>query len=149
MATPGFDSRFAGQVAIVTGGADGIGRAVAERLLLEGCQVALLDINSEKCQTSADEMKKKLSAADQTTAEGDKQRIMTYRVDVTKENDLLAALTDVVRMWGRLDVAVNCAGILGPDGLNIADVTAEGFDLVHKGDYMLSYTVKSRHIAHG
>ena len=91
-------SRFADKVAVVTGGASGIGRAIAGRLVDEGARVAIGDRNEELLAEAA-------------AALGD--ACVTAVVDVTTEADverLVAAATDA---FGRVDLGVNCAGIGG------------------------------------
>ena len=97
---------FEGQVALVTGGARGIGAATVERLREGGARVAVFD----------------LSAAD---GDGD----LALRGDVTLSSDLDAAVARVVRELGRLDVLVCCAGVSG-DSLHTADVTDEEWSRV-------------------
>ena len=84
--------------AIVTGGASGLGFAVARHLVGHGARVAVLDVNDEKGHAAARE----LGAS------------ATYRrADVTSEDGVAAALTDAQAWLGGLNVAVSCAGILG------------------------------------
>jgi NAD(P)-dependent dehydrogenase (short-subunit alcohol dehydrogenase family) len=87
-------SRLANKVAAVTGAADGIGYAIAERLTAEGAQVALLDINDAQ------------PAADKLNGLG-------VRLDVSDHEQVRAALQAVVDHYGRLDILVNNAGIDG------------------------------------
>lgn len=84
---------FAGKVAIVTGGASGIGRATAQRLLLEGARVAVFDRDEPD---SFEEAAGKLLAA---------------RVDITDQAAVDAAVSEVLVKWARIDVLVNSAGI--------------------------------------
>ena len=84
--------------AVVTGGASGLGFAVAKHLVAHGAKVALLDVNDEKGNAAATE----LGAA-----------ASYFRTDVTSENDVVAALKNAQTKLGGLNVVVNCAGILG------------------------------------
>jgi NAD(P)-dependent dehydrogenase (short-subunit alcohol dehydrogenase family) len=84
--------------AIVTGGASGLGLAVARRLVAQGARVALLDVNDDKGHAAATE----LGAA-----------ASYLRVDVTDEDGVSAAVQAAQATLGGLNVAVSCAGILG------------------------------------
>jgi 2-dehydro-3-deoxy-L-rhamnonate dehydrogenase (NAD+) len=92
---------FAGRVALVTGGASGIGAAVAERLRAGGAKVMTLDANP-----SAD-----------------------VQGDVTRSRDLDGAVERVEEEHGRLDILVNSAGIPG-ESLRTIDVTDEEWERV-------------------
>jgi NAD(P)-dependent dehydrogenase (short-subunit alcohol dehydrogenase family) len=76
------------RVAIVTGGASGIGRATVDRLVRDGVRVAVLD-------------RAELESAD----------AISFVVDVTDQDSVTAAVRAVVDRWGRLDIVVNCAGV--------------------------------------
>jgi NAD(P)-dependent dehydrogenase (short-subunit alcohol dehydrogenase family) len=90
--------RFAGKVAVVTGGASGVGLRTAERLLEEGSTVAVLDT---RISGSA------------TLRSAYPDRLMPIELDVSCEPDVDDAVAGVVDRWGRLDIAVNAAGIGG------------------------------------
>ncbi|APR51280.1 SDR family NAD(P)-dependent oxidoreductase [Sphingomonas koreensis] len=88
--------RFAGRVAVVTGGAAGIGRAAAERMAAEGAQVSVWDISDEA-----------LAGCDFAAH--------TAKVDQSNEAQVIAAAADVAARLGRLDILVVSAGITGPN----------------------------------
>ncbi|PJI89326.1 SDR family oxidoreductase [Sphingomonas koreensis] len=88
--------RFAGRVAVVTGGAAGIGRAAAERMAAEGAQVSVWDISDEA-----------LAGCDFAAH--------TAKVDQSDEAQVIAAAADVAARLGRLDILVVSAGITGPN----------------------------------
>jgi len=92
---------FEGQVAVVTGGAQGIGRAVAERLAAGGARLALWDIDEGLSQETAAKIA------------GDAQGLA---VDVADWASVAAARDATVSSMGRIDVVVNSAGIAGPNG---------------------------------
>jgi NAD(P)-dependent dehydrogenase (short-subunit alcohol dehydrogenase family) len=81
---------------LVTGGVDGIGWAVARRFAAAGCQVAIVDLRGEAARARAAEL-----------GEGH----VGLGCDVADETAVTAALTEVSRVFGRLDVLVNNAGI--------------------------------------
>lgn len=89
--------KLSGRVAIVTGGAIGIGRAMTEALAEEGAGVVIAD----------------LCGADQTAEELKKKGInaLGLKVDVTSEEDTARMADEVLRVFGRIDVLVNNAGI--------------------------------------
>nr|XP_005888525.1 PREDICTED: 3-hydroxyacyl-CoA dehydrogenase type-2 isoform X2 [Bos mutus] len=85
-----------GLVALITGGASGLGLATAERLVGQGATAVLLDLPNSDGETQAKKLGKSCAFAP---------------ADVTSEKDVQAALTLAREKFGRVDVAVNCAGI--------------------------------------
>lgn len=113
------------RIAIVTGGANGIGKATAMRFAQEGAKVALWDL--------ADEAGKETEAAIKAAA--GEARYM--HVNVTNTEDVEAAVKDVVDSWGRVDIIINNAGILRDgqlikykEGQVVSKMTDEQFDSV-------------------
>jgi 3-oxoacyl-[acyl-carrier protein] reductase len=92
-------SRFEGKVAIVTGGAQGIGAAIVRRLAGEGAAVAVVDLTAERAQSVVDEVIK------------DGGRALALGADVSKNEDAQAAVAAAVAEFGRIDILVNNAGI--------------------------------------
>jgi NAD(P)-dependent dehydrogenase (short-subunit alcohol dehydrogenase family) len=90
-----------GRVAMVTGGARGLGRAAALRIAAEGRDIAILDVLDEQAEKTIEEVK--------TLG----QRAIYVHTDVTDEAAVGAAVQQVVDAFGRLDILVCCAGILG------------------------------------
>ncbi|MEM1635529.1 MAG: SDR family oxidoreductase [Thermosphaera sp.] len=105
-------SRFEGKTCIVTGGARGIGAAISSRLGLEGCSVAIFDIDEQSGIQRAKELSERGVKA------------LYYRVDVSSENDVSRAVEDVFARFGRIDVLVNNAGI-GFTGRSIEEQSIE------------------------
>jgi NAD(P)-dependent dehydrogenase (short-subunit alcohol dehydrogenase family) len=93
------DSDYAGKVAVVTGGGSGIGAACALLLAERGARVMVVGLDKIAIQLVADEI-------------GDCAR--AFAADVTRPDDCEAMVAEAVRIFGRLDVAVNSAGIPGP-----------------------------------
>lgn len=111
------EQRFLDQVAIVTGGGDGIGKAVATRLAREGARVTLFDISVDRAEAAAGELAESGLRCD------------VEIVDVADENSVRAGIEAVVgRSGGALDVLVHCAAIVGPTSTKITEVSAEEFD---------------------
>ncbi len=88
-----------GKVALVTGAASGIGKAIARRMADEEAQVALADINDAQAALVAEAI---------CTGGGE---AIAIHLEVSAEPDWEAATARVLALWGRLDVCVNCAGV--------------------------------------
>lgn len=94
-------NRLKDKVAVVTGGALGIGRACCLRMAEEGATVVVADVKDTEGQALADEI---------VAAGG---RAVYHHLDVTREANVSAVMQAVVKQTGRLDVLVNNAGISG------------------------------------
>jgi NAD(P)-dependent dehydrogenase (short-subunit alcohol dehydrogenase family) len=105
------DLKLAGRTALVTGGMSGIGRSIVAELLAEGCDVHVADINP---------------AAD--AVDGASERRHPIRVDVGDASDVQRAVDRIVQAHGRIDILVNCAGILKTRPL--VESTIEDWDQV-------------------
>jgi 2-hydroxycyclohexanecarboxyl-CoA dehydrogenase len=104
--------RLAGKVAIVTGAAQGIGRAIAMRLAEEGAKIALADIQAEPAEQAASEIRSRGASA------------IAVALDVTRLDDAIAAADRVERELGPIDILVNNAGwdVLAPFVETMPDV---------------------------
>jgi sorbitol-6-phosphate 2-dehydrogenase len=89
------------RIAIVTGGAQGLGEAICERLAGEGAHVVVADLNLEGAEAVAARISEETG-----------RRALGLRVDVTKEPDVEAMIERTLREFGRLDILVANAGIL-------------------------------------
>ncbi len=104
--------QLSGSVAIVTGGASGLGEATVRDFALQGAKVAIFDMNTERGEALATELQ---GAA------------MFVPVDVTQEDSVAKGIARVVEKFGNLSICVNCAGIaiaaktLGRDGAHPLD----------------------------
>lgn len=112
--------RFRDQTAIVTGGASGIGLAVARRLGQEGARVVLFDLNEGALARVESELR-----AAGIAGEGRK-------VDVSSEPEMSAAIGAVAQAHGRIDIVVHCAGITGPTGVKVTEVSVDDYDRVYR-----------------
>ncbi|WP_046227895.1 bifunctional rhamnulose-1-phosphate aldolase/short-chain dehydrogenase [Paenibacillus dauci] len=95
------EAEFSRQVALITGGAGGIGSATARRLVQEGAHVVLADLNLEGAQKVADEINEQYGA----------NRALAVQMDVTKETMVKDAYSEVALAYGGVDIIVNNAGL--------------------------------------
>jgi len=98
------------KVAVVTGGAQGLGEAISRRLACEGCAVLIGDVNEAGAVAAA-------AAIARETG----QRVSAMKVDVTQEADVSAMFDRAVKEFGRVDVAVANAAILIAEPIAEAD----------------------------
>ena len=110
------EKRLEGKVALVTGGARGIGKAISARLAAEGAKLAIVDIMLDVAQATADEF----------VAQGVEAK--AYAANVASFADAEATVAQVVKDFGSLDILVNNAGITR-DTLMLR-MTEEDFDKV-------------------
>ena len=111
-----FSGRFDGQIAVVTGGADGIGKTIAARLRDEGATVVVFDRKPADGFESAE-------------------------VDIGEELAVVTAYDRVLQAHGRLDAVVHCAGVVGPNNRPVAEVSVEDFDFVCRVNLRGSFLV--------
>ena len=129
-------TRFDKQVAIITGGAKGIGKAVCERLAKEGSLVTIFDTDSQAITDTC----KTLSAAG--------LKVDGLKVDITDEASVTNAISEVAGRHGRLDVLVNSAGIIGPNGVKSADVSVADYKKTIEVNLIGSFVVTKCALPH-
>ena len=127
--------RFLNKVAVITGGADGIGKAVACRLGEEGATLALFDINKELLQTTVEEFKDS-----GIQAKG-------YVVDISSESGVSEAVHQVEQKYNKIDILVNAAGVVGLTNTKITDFPTTEFDKIYeinlRGTFLVTkYTLR-------
>ncbi|MDQ1606986.1 MAG: 2-dehydro-3-deoxy-L-rhamnonate dehydrogenase [Microbacteriaceae bacterium] len=127
------DLGLVGMGAIVTGGASGIGAAIGARLAADGCRVALLDTD----EAGAAAMASTIGAG---TAIG-------VRCDVRSGTEVAAAVETVAAEFGRIDILINNAGILGPI-MPLVDVPEDEFVKVIDIDLVGTYRVTHHVLPH-
>jgi len=109
--------RVKGKVAIVTGGAMGIGGAASAILAREGARVAICDIDDTAARKHVAEIMQAGGAAE------------FWHMDVTNEKQIAAVFADIAARWGKIDILVNNAGIPGT-GKPSHEMTEEEFEKV-------------------
>jgi len=122
---------FQKQVAVITGGARGIGAAIAEAFLQQGAKVALLDLNGEACEKYA------------RTLDPAGNNVLAYQADVTDEIQIQAVVGQIMERFERIDILVNNAGIL--HHVPIEEKTVADFERIVKvnltGAFILCKTI--------
>ncbi|MBC8159814.1 MAG: SDR family oxidoreductase, partial [Roseiflexaceae bacterium] len=121
---------LSGNIAVITGGASGIGRATARRLAQDGAHIAILDINSVGAQMLADELNTQHGAG----------RAIAISCNVTSEAAVERAFEEAILSFGGADIVVSNAGIAisAPiDQTSLADYE-KTFDILTKGYFLVS-----------
>lgn len=132
------------EVAVVTGAAGGLGRELVKILYDAGASLVLVDSNIANLQLLSKEI------------DPLGQRVLPLECDVTKEQDILSVIEKANNHFQRIDVLVNCAGVLGSDNL-LFDLTVAEWDRVfdvnlkgswlaasHISQYMASHHIEGR-----
>ncbi len=118
---------LATRIALVTGAASGIGKAIATRLAAEGACVVIADLDAAKAQAAATEL-------------GDTDTAIGIQTDVTDETQVQAAIDSALLAFGGLDLVVNNAGLSLSKSL--LETTVADWDLQHnvmaKGSFLVS-----------
>ncbi len=132
--------RFDDKVVIVTGAAQGIGRAIATAFFEAGAQVALVDLNIDKVRATADEL-----------GDGRPNRTIAVSCDVTRAADAERMAAEVTETLGRIDVLVNNAGV-GSRHV-ITELPESDWDLIMdvnaKGTFLCTQAVLRRMLDQG
>lgn len=104
------DNRFSGRVAVITGAASGIGEAIARRIASEGGQVIGFDRDTVALERAAKQ-----------------HGFIPFQVDVANEESVRNGIERAVKLFGKLDILVNSAGVVGPTSTKIVDFRSEDF----------------------
>src|SRR5580700_5421431 len=107
-----------GQVAVITGAASGLGRAIALRYPHAGADIAIADLNDTGAEETAEQVRKIGTKA------------LTKVTDVADYDQVAALMAEVVKTFGRIDILVSNAGIGGAG--HLVDLSKEVFECVVK-----------------
>lgn len=121
---------LSGKIALVTGSAGGIGKAIAKKFAEEGACVVISDNNPDRLKAASDEFKKQYGKDAYTDA----------RLDVTSASDIAAAMDTCALAFGGVDIIVNNAGL--SISKSIGDHTEKDWDLLYdvlvKGQFLVT-----------
>jgi 3-oxoacyl-[acyl-carrier protein] reductase len=127
--------RFKNRSAIVTGGAQGIGRAIVERLAAEGAHVGILDREAELAEAATIELSSRGFS------------IEALPCDITSDSNVRDIFDTFNKTRGKLDVLVHAAGIVGPSGIKVDEVATEDFIKVCQVNLVGSFIVTKHALA--
>ncbi|MFX1252181.1 MAG: SDR family NAD(P)-dependent oxidoreductase [Promethearchaeota archaeon] len=114
-----------GKVAVVTGGASGIGRATVELFTSQGMKVAILDLDDELGQKLENKLQEK------------NFHVKFYEIDITDSARIEKVVAEIIDFYGQIDVLVNCAGVSG---------LSSYFDIItEEWDWTFDTNVKGMH----
>ncbi|WP_309083411.1 bifunctional rhamnulose-1-phosphate aldolase/short-chain dehydrogenase [Chelativorans sp.] len=121
---------LAGKVALVTGGAGGIGKATAERLLREGACVVLADIDEKSLEEANAELGSRFTA----------DVVRSVRLNVTSEGEVAQAFAFAAREYGGLDILVSNAGISSAAPVDETELSMwnRNMDILSTGYFLVS-----------
>ena len=121
---------LSGRIALITGSAGGIGKAIAKKFAEEGACVIINDINEERMQGAMEEFQKQFG----------KDTVASTLLDVTKNETIEKAFADAALAFGGIDIIVNNAGI--SISKSITDHTTQDwdklYDILVKGQFLVS-----------
>jgi 2-dehydro-3-deoxy-L-rhamnonate dehydrogenase (NAD+) len=123
--------QFKDQVAVITGGASGIGLAIAKKLSSEGASLALIDLN--------------LDALLSVTMPVGRD---AFACDVTNEDQVKAVIDQIAKQFGRIDVLVNSAGVTGKTNIKSHEVELDDFRFVFEVNVVGSFLTSRAVLPH-
>jgi 3-oxoacyl-[acyl-carrier protein] reductase len=129
-------NRFNDQIAVISGGADGLGKGIAQRIASEGGLVVLLDINGDLLQKTVARFRQEGWKAD------------GHVVDISNEEAVQKVFASLLKQYGKLHIMINAAGIVGPTSTPITDYPADAFDKLYsinlRGTFLMTkYAIAS------
>ena len=96
--------QFSNKVAVITGGASGLGLGIAKILGQRNAKLALIDINDEKVQEAAESLS------------NNGVSVKAFQADVTNEADIDSCINSIEQEVGKIDILVNSAGVIAESG---------------------------------
>lgn len=103
------------KVAIITGGSRGIGKAIAERFAQEGCNLMLASRTKSELESTVESLKRQFSV-----------NVSSYQTDIGNEDEVKKMVQRTISDYGKIDILVNNAAIIGPMG-EITDISGKEF----------------------
>jgi len=111
------NKRFEGKVVVVTGGGSGMGKTTCKKFAEEGAKVAIVDIDMKRAEKTKEEI------------ETEGREAIAIKCDVSNAMDVKKMVEQVLNKYGKIDILVNCVGILGQVG-PVWETSEENWDKV-------------------
>lgn len=111
--------RFKNRIAVISGGADGLGKGIARRLGSEGAKLILVDINAHLLKQTVDELN-----AEGLIVEG-------HQLNIADDAAVEGLFKKIDQIYGKIDIVVNSAGIVGLTNTPISSFPVEDFDRIY------------------
>ncbi|HKQ76411.1 MAG TPA: SDR family NAD(P)-dependent oxidoreductase [Blastocatellia bacterium] len=127
------NDQFKDQVAVITGGASGIGLSIANRLHSEGARVAIIDSNPATLIPAAKSV-------------GD--NVFAGALDVTNEDQVKSMIDNIAEQYGRIDILVNSAGVTGKTNIKSHEVELGDFRFVFEVNVIGSFLTSRAVLPH-
>ena len=125
--------QFKGQTAIITGGASGLGLAIAKKLHSEGGRIAMIDVKKDALEAASKDV-------------GANSAV--FAADITDESQVSSCVAQIAKEFGRIDILVNCAGVTGQTNRKSHEVELANFrwvfDVNVVGSFLMSRAVLPR-----
>lgn len=123
---------FTNKNVIITGGANGIGRAVVDGIVFGGGRAIIVDLDFEKAQEIAQQL--------------GREKALAYKVDISKPEEIRTVFAQIIRDVGQVHVLIHCAGIVSTKAFE--EITQEEWDRVMAIDLTAAFVCSSAVYAH-
>ncbi len=125
--------QFKDQVAVITGGASGLGLTIAKKLASEGAIVGLIDLNEDALQSAAGEVGKNAVA---------------FQCNITEETQVKDVINRIADKFGRIDILVNSAGVTGKTNIKTHEADLNDFRFVFEVNVVGSFLTSRAVLPH-
>ncbi|HYE75409.1 MAG TPA: SDR family NAD(P)-dependent oxidoreductase, partial [Blastocatellia bacterium] len=118
------NEEFKGQIAMITGGASGLGLSIAKRLAAGGATVVLCDLHEDALQSAANQIG---------------NQAVAFQLDVANETQVGDVVNSIAERFGKIDILVNSAGVTGQTNIKSHEANTENVRFVFEVNFMGSF----------